>query len=201
MKERPILFNGKSVRGILEKRKTQTRRVVKPRGVDDNVAQFLHYMAQAVDMKCPYGQPGDRLWVRETWAHDDMDCKDAHCGNIDHIWYRASEVPIVAESFSGSAAWRPSIFMPRWASRITLEITSIRAERVQEISAEDAIAEGYPAYLKYGDPVVGGIPTLLESLSPVEHYRRAWDSINAKRGFGWDVNPWVWVVEFERVLP
>lgn len=203
LKERPILFSSEMVRAILEGRKTQTRRVVKlkefqpctfPEGSEwifrdkrdcwNDVSTKL-----LIDNYCPYGKPGDKLWVRETWAHDDMDCKDAHCGNSDHIWYRASEEPIVADSFAGSAAWKPSIFMPRWASRITLEIVNIRVERLHQIDKAGATAEGITADF-YNRTALSWW---------YEFFSEYWDSLNAKRGYSWESNPWVWVIEFKRL--
>lgn len=204
MKERPILFSGPMVRAILDGTKTQTRRVITTK-----TNAFLCYPAHrwtvrgsrlggfvAVDVpdckdstlfehvgfKCPYGQPGDLLWVRETWAphgESDLSYKDR-----SGIYYRADD----ETNYTTDGAWRPSIHMPRWASRITLRITGVRVERVQDISEEDAQAEGVSA-------------VHLADLGQTWKTRREgfhllWDSINAKRGYGWDVNPWVWVIEF-----
>lgn len=195
MKEKPILFSAEMVKAILEDKKTQTRRVIKPQPIQDpdgswrseihprsgygNEQTLRHYL----DIYCPYGKKGDRLWVRETWAHDDENCKDPTCGNRDHIWWKASENKIVADSFAGDAHWRPSIFMPRWASRIDLKIVKVRVERVQEITHQDALAEG----MIYEYPV-----------TPITKYVALWDELNAQRGYGWAANPWVWVIEFKR---
>lgn len=161
MRERPIIFSGEMVRAILEGKKTQTRRVMKPdwvRALDLGEPEDL---VSAVT-QCPYGQVGDRLWVRETWhRHDD-----------DIMCYRATEICI------GFAQWKPSIFMPRKYSRITLEIVNIRVERVQDITFLDAIAEG------------------VDIDWPERNYRLLWNRINSKRGYGWDVNPWVWCLTF-----
>jgi hypothetical protein len=213
MKARPILFSAEMVRAILDGRKTQTRRVMKPQpeyynshwhwaGAGwnrDDVALVLpgHSMAN----RCPYGQIGDRLWVRETWAHDDPDCDDIHCGNPDHIWWRANEEKIVADSFAGKARWRPAIYMPHWASRIHLEIVNVRVERLQHISRDDAKAEGVSNLwkwdkernLKHPEHFSRGV------LNPyVANYSVLWDQINASRGYGWKFNPWVWVIEFKK---
>ena len=205
MKERPILFSGEMVRAILEGRKTQTRRIPNRQPLDwctrfepapfegaGKPGKWLQMTEDAFSIrgwcKCAYGQPGDRLWVRETWAHDDMNCKDVHCGNIDHVWYRALENPIVADSFAGDAHWRPSIFMPRWASWITLEIVNIRVERLQEISESNAEAEG-----------VDFIPSAPAALDHRTAFAGLWNKINAKRGYSWESNPWVWAIEFKRV--
>lgn len=141
---------------------------------------------------CPYGVPGDRLWVRETWGlHPDVDeqLKEDHCApaSIDlddaqHVGYRADQ--------SGAWAvkkWRPSIFMPRWASRITLEVVNVRVERVQEITDTGGMREGWKCD-----------PNNLDYL-PRQWFRDLWDSINANRGYSWESNPWVWVIEFRRV--
>jgi len=185
MKERPILFSGPMVRAILEGRKTQTRRVVKPQpGCDPRDDEHL-------DMgRCPYGQPGDRLWVREAWHTDERDLEYARAKHEDAmsdspIYYRADP-----ENDNAGCTWRPSIHMPRWASRITLEITRVRVERLQEISEKDAIAEGADPYLH---PVHPG----REGLRHVDGFRSLWESINGPGS--WDANPWVWVIEFKRV--
>ncbi len=177
MSERPILFSGAMVRAILEGRKAQTRRILRrerqygPFAFDDpRVARY-----------CPYGQPGDRLWVRETW----------------HLWGPPEHQTLAFRADCADAenyTWRPSIFMPRWASRITLEITDVRVERVQAISHVDAIAEGaIDAELGAGDLISGSYA--------VTNYAVLWDGINAKRGYSWSSNPWVWVLTFTRVQP
>ncbi len=229
MKEHPILFSGPMVRAILEGRKTQTRRVVK-----NPYTEGIH----AADSKnvpngryCPYGQPGDRLWVRETWrvgAWDEtafiaVDYKaDNHARKEwldvedletwERLWEQSCEDAEKA-GFSmdeennyhwspgeSPCRWRPSIFMPRWASRITLEIISVRVERVQEINAEGAVAEGYPL----GNPEWAETPNeqqiKIARLSRIGWYQTLWDSINGK-SHPWDSNPWVWVVEFRPVAP
>ncbi len=166
MKERPILFNGNMVRAILAGQKTQTRRIPSKKQQD---ASF-----------CPYGHPGDRLWVRETFAY-------AQDGTVV---YRASMVGSPWDAITRRAiTWHPSIHMPRWASRITLEITDVHVERVQDIHEEDAIAEGIdPRKLSY-----------LSGERAVTKFSVLWNSIYAANGLGWDVNPWVWVVTFKRM--
>lgn len=205
MKERPILFSAPMVRAILDGRKTQTRRVVKPqppsgfpfpqdattggvtacwwtdRNIDaDDLSWWPGYDHQEA-MKCPFGSPGDLLWVRETWAlNPDENPLDA--GAI----YRATD-PGWDDSESG-LRWKPSIHMPRWASRITLEITSVRVERLNEITEEDAKAEGIP-HDKWSFP---------QSTTPMRTgFQVLWESINGPGS--WDANPWVWVVEFKRL--
>ncbi len=192
-KERPILFSGEMVRAILEGRKTQTRRVVKPQPCEMNVWHGAIYDGE-IDLdktpcmesrSCPYGVPGDRLWVRETFCTGSFyDCFQEDGA----ICYRATAGNTTE---TDCAAWRPSIHMPRHASRITLEVTSVRVERVQNISEEDAKEEGVEHFLI---PPDGG------SAPHIEGFRKLWDSINAKRGFGWAANPWVFVIEFRRVV-
>lgn len=220
MNEHPIIFSSPMVRVILEGRKVQTRRIIKkaydgippgetaaavyPARVSGYIAWWPRDYPGLADFtkdqyqygfECPYGQPGDKLWVRETWAA---------------IWPGEVEVPLQdcnleyradlpggctdypggwpandARGYEDAPKWRPSIHMPRWASRITLEITVVRVERVQDISGRDALAEGVTSedvHIPYW-----------QQFAPV------WNSINAKRGYSWDVNPWVWVISFARV--
>lgn len=185
MRERPILFSGPMVRAIIEGRKTVTRRVAKPVKHPDlgNIytpgALVLENEPQhVIDRACPYGQPGDRLWVRETFAvYGDKKMYAIH--------YRADRPHHVGQKGMG---YKPSIHMPRWASRILLEITAVRVERLHEMKAADYIAEGCP----------GGhdsIPGYNYSACPGEHFRHIWEAT----GGDWAANPWVWVVEFKRV--
>lgn len=209
MKERPILFSGPMVRAILEGRKTQTRRVVKRQYV--NVDKLDSYTEEMQLRHCPYGVPGDRLWVRETYLYDDCRYdrgpmpKTAPAGWQDAFYYRADgeccqQIPECACcELDGKTPWRPSIFMPRWASRITLEITDVRVQRLQDISEDDAQAEG----AEHGN--LAGVDVDIDGAVWNGAYRRGfhrlWDHINAKRGFGWDKNPWVWALTFKRVTP
>ena len=183
MRERPILFNGPMVRAILEGRKTMTRRVIKPRPVSQpmlcptvtNNGQLSWVSQTSAGSQiqiCPYGEPGDHLWVRETWAHDQVS---------QGIAYRATD------QLPDGGHWSPSIHMPRRASRIFLEVTSVRVERVQDITHKDALREGVSWSKQDG--------------SPIDRFRLLWNSINAERGCGWDANPWVWVISFKRVSP
>ena len=203
MKERPILFSSEMVRAILEGRKTQTRRVVKSL-VSINHSGLSHDPMVLHDGDwikpnewSPYGQPGDRLWVRETWGltpeldlqllKDDLTPIDISIDDAQHVGYKAD-----CSGANAVTKWRPSIYMPRWASRIMLEIVSVRVERVQDANAESYIEEGIhvsmyePAGKSTGNPEEAAFKTL-------------WDSINAKRGYSWDSNPWVWVIEFKVV--
>lgn len=195
MKERPILFKGDMVRAILEGRKTQTRRVVKAfkhlvpaLGAELDCIKDVDGAPSRLDMApdnwecCPYGQPGDRLWVRESFA-DESGGTRKFCGN--HIYYRADAEGVDLQG----GFWTPSIYMPRWASRITLEVTGVRVERLQDISEEDAVDEGVSPRDWRGD-----------NMSPDrarKAFRRLWESINGPGS--WDANPWVWMVEFQRV--
>jgi hypothetical protein len=211
MTERPIIFNGEMVRAILAGRKTQTRRLIKPQplfrehtfwnsknniwfGVDETTK------TRGDNFRCPYGQPGDRLWVKETFAKyqtvqyikrpDGRAFDEIGDGQVVYkadgfgpIDATKEHIRLVCDSkdvFIDGDRWKPSILMPRWASRINLEITNVRVERVQDISVDDAVLEGI-------EPLQGG--------ARVE-FMNLWDSINAKRGYGWKKNPWVWVVSF-----
>jgi hypothetical protein len=213
MKERPILFQGAMVRAILSGAKTQTRRAIKLqtgrtfdehalvgaiqelRPVYDSVAKTTVGHRAAL-IRCPYGRPGDRLWVRETaliWASNrEVAYADDHEWNgiKRDMWNIAAQKQADPERWPGINNWKatPSIHMPRWASRITLEITDVRVERLQDISEADAIAEG-------AEPIL--VPPDGGSCPHVEGYRTLWESINGEGS--WDANPWVWVVEFAQV--
>jgi hypothetical protein len=226
VKERPIIFSGEMVRAILDDRKTQTRRVVKPQPEDvcDNHEYAFEYgpawpveypdgsnpavlmrcpedhdcnLCEAAYQSCPYGEPGDRLWVRESgkltgkgftgengerWSYCDGSWKYKEDGLL---------------RFTNQVAWGPnwksvpSIHMPRWASRITLEVVDVRVERLQSISEEDAVAEGCVKVPALGDCVH----------EAREQFEYLWDSINAKRGYSWSSNPWCWAVTFKRIKP
>ena len=210
-KERPILFSGPMVRAILDNGKTQTRRVVKPQSaiLTDQMARALGVQPPAREnqavISCPYGAPGDRLWVRETWAA--FTTPTYEYGEADLI-----EGPVIqeeaavvyrADGKSMPERWRPSIFMPRWASRILLEITDVRVERLQDISEDDARAEGITELsLQEGEPGAwwtAAPDRCLHSRTPTGAYRRLWQSINGDGS--WDANPLVWVVSFKRLQP
>lgn len=217
MKERPILFSGPMVRAILEGRKTMTRRVVK------NSINELHLRGNPVQIlanwglsrlisfsngmaefnvqcdvddyftektKCPYGILGDRLWGRETF----FICQDGPIYRADFIGDHTKIAPN-GGTFIESVKWKPSIFMPRSASRILLEITNVRVERLQDITEEDAIAEGVEP-VEWGEDM-GGMPG--DFTSYVEGFKDVWQSINGPDS--WEQNPWVWVIEFKKIVP
>ncbi len=234
MKERPILFSGPMVRAILDGRKTQTRRVMKNQPPDDVAPiSVSRYHPTIVDRngdeapgdeifgaysddgewgcKSPFGEPGDRLWVRETHEVRRIGTETFEGGRPARryagIAYQAddgrAEVDIDLNTFQAldakeSRGWSPSIHMPRWASRITLEITGVRVERLKAISEDDAIAEGIDGPMC--SAAVGRAPSRHELLPAAVHgYAHLWDGLNAARGYGWDANPWAWVVQFRRI--
>ena len=202
MKERPILFSGAMVRAILDGRKTQTRRIIKPHPHwinENNSVAHIGKKVGNVEYLCKYGQPGDRIFVRETFGTCDS--------YAPHIFYRAD-----GEAPNKNFKWKPSIHMPRWASRITLEITGVRVERLQDISEDDALSEGLASVSKYGSLFKHGIPDF-DGLpgndnvgwpwvewdsNPISAYKKLWESINGKGS--WEENPWVWVITFRRVM-
>lgn len=205
MKELPILFSTPMILALLDGRKTQTRRIVKPQLTTDVRSGALGHWSIQPDVRefvCPFGAPGDRLWVKEAHAFSvvDPDGLDWHDDpeNWDVI-YRADEHQPAggwrdADGKPMTAPWRPSIHMPRWASRITLEIVGVRVERLQSISEEDARAEG----AKCADEATGReviFPGASKAGSYRLHYRHIWEQINGPDS--WDANPWV--IEFRRV--
>lgn len=213
--DRPILFSGPMIRAILDGQKTQTRRVVKNQPADAEGCEGQVAGPVCLDMEpwthffrwllpsgisagflCPYGQPGDRLWVRETWGlHGRGDytwwCRDSIKGRTADDLLCSYELAYAADATSEYDHWRPSIHMPRWASRLTLEVTSVRVERLQDITEDDARAEGAAAEPSeaLADSPVG--------LSAREAFADLWSSINGSES--WASNPWVWVVNFKRV--
>jgi hypothetical protein len=150
--------------------------------------------------RCPHGVPGDVLWVRETWQHleyggDDIVVYRATCINDCFGW---SPGEGVIEQIK-IKSWRPSIHMPKWACRLRLRVTDVRVERVQEISEEDARAEGCVCDVEIERQLPGGEPADYTGLYATERFEEGWDALNAKRGFGWAKNPWVWALTFERI--
>lgn len=196
MRERPILMSAPMVRAILAGAKTQTRRVAKIDDVAYGKPVRWVSMAPAVtglqDVHCPYGQPGDRLWVRET--HMDLGACYLYRADASAESERALVAP--------GQRWRPAIHMPRAASRITLEVTGVRVERLQDISYEDALAEGCPNFAPAVDEEARrdgetGDECARRLRWPQRHYATLWQQINGTGS--WDANPWVWVVQFKRV--
>lgn len=207
MKERPILFNTDMVRAILDGRKTQTRRPCRdqtpstyeyvedmktwPEGKElyTGWVKVIDKVGLKIPSKCPYGVVGDRLWVRETFWQS----------SYGEFFYRADHPDSDIRAHGG---WKPSIHMPRYACRTVLEITDIRVERIQDISEADAKAEG----MLYLDGLGVGHSGYRHSINHEYVYDTAraafrilWNSVYEKRGYGWDKNPWVWVVEFKRI--
>ncbi|MFM9434540.1 hypothetical protein ACFDR9_001599 [Janthinobacterium sp. CG_23.3] len=220
MKERPILFNGAMVRAILDDSKTQTRRIVKPHRSDDAFCLVDYgdgwwpYRSEDgespnVDnmeypLNCPYGQPGDRLWVRETFGevydwcdHPEMPGAGTESWHIE--WkYRADGEPDCVDMDGAFTGWKPSIHMPRATSRILLEIVSVRVERLNDISEADAIAEGIEQLPGHpGRWWLGFDVSSLNYPSARNAYTDLWESINDAGS--WAANPWVWVGEFRRL--
>lgn len=206
MKERPVIFNGEMVRAILDGRKTQTRRVINPQptlsertgfnwkgaayGIGSTYRDTVRNFANCFKT-CPFGQVGDRLWVRETFqgplipedelseylgANPDKFQSPAYC---EYAADGGAKPEYVDSDENTRYGWRPSIHMPRWASRITLEITAVRVERLQDISKADAIAEGGTEHFN------------------IDWFGPLWASIYGVDS--WNANPWVWVIEFRRV--
>ncbi len=236
-KERPIIFSGSSVRGILEDRKTVTRRVMKHQPHEGASVTVDNYNVAAVDRhgeqqpgpevfgawwsdgecgcSCPYGQPGDRLWVRETFAYADKSgtydaapddqwrpIRPGMEPEVYRCWYRASD------GHTADGFWKPSIHMPRWASRILLEITDVRVERLLDGEGETAFESRYIAEgihrIHHGDGEYYYHPFKNEPgpgnwIDPFDAWRELWVSVNG--AVSWNANPWVWVVEFRRIQP
>ena len=212
MSEKPILFSGPMVRALLEGRKTQTRRVVKKAPSDWEPEELCATNSEghqtighsglwgdAADpttdsaIRCPFGIPGDQLWVKETHYIDtpfvNVPKEKPEGFDMRDVYYRADgeccqQIPECQCFDVGKPKWRPSIFTNRWLSRIQLKVTDVRAERLNEISEEDALADGGWRYSNW--PV---------HKSPVSSFCNLWDSINADK-HPWESNPWVWVVEF-----
>lgn len=260
MKERPILFSAPMIRAILEDRKTVTRRIIeKPTrfGMLSDLSAVVNILPagaaewwnlKATDgivgaVKCPYGQPGDRLWVRENWIYNGSVFHTG--GGKPESYESVIQYPADGEKRTvlrpGAnllsppnqrkqrpdesnkefnkylirffQVVRPSIHMPRWASRITLEVTGIKVERLQDITEDQAKAEGLTALtkdgalIKYGIPDRDGLPGTDNdgwpwqewNTSPREAFKKLWESINGPGS--WELNPWIWVISFKRVTP
>lgn len=209
MKEHPIIFSAAMVRAILDGRKTMTRRVAnvetcdtRPLGGGDVfITPKGCYSPRTPEHHasyCPYGQPGDRLWVRETFRVIDGQTQPRiaidYRSDPEEKWNR------MGDFIGDGKKWTPSIHMPRWASRILLEITNVRVERVTDICPQDCEAEGVLPV----EPMQSVVHRFGDFVSPKElgyliSFGQLWDSINAARGFGWKENPWVWVIEFKRL--
>jgi hypothetical protein len=180
-KSRPIIFSSRMVNALLAGTKTQTRRTIKPQ--PDLILNQTPYLRNIdiphalIHMHCPYGAIGDTLWVKESWCHD---AYPRAVKNAKHFIYKADEE---ATNPSTNKKWITPLFMPRIASRITLEIIEVRAERLNDCSTSDAISEGV-------DVESSGLDTLAS-------FKALWESINGAGS--WMENPWVWVVEFRRL--
>lgn len=234
MKERPILFSGPMVLAILEGRKTQTRRVLSPNpdawirgssgkfGIPMKITNEFPSPNKSIwqeddgtrykPIKCKYGTADDRLWVRETWAPADSFANTPdNCAffyradNSAHLFSSDNNIPIDTYGVAfDKLRWKPSIHMPRIASRILLEITDIRVERLQDISEEDAKAEGVHFY-GWDDTEQNDYKNYLHEdqfddfgvCSAKESFETLWQSINGPDS--WEKNPWVWVIEFEKI--
>lgn len=206
MKERPISFKPHEARYTLDGRQTQFRRIMSNQPAGQSIGpvyvrqvgdgfQWYGEAGESSVFPCPYGKPGDRLWVRETVSRFAMGRVVAYKADNDN---------------DGPMKWRPSIHMPRWASRITLEVESVRVERLQGIDGEDAEAEGIERCNNPDHGFIGAVGGELGRLGcpgcsgdpdrdAIEDYRTLWESINGPGS--WDANPWVWVVAFKQVTP
>ncbi|VAM22601.1 Uncharacterised protein [Enterobacter hormaechei] len=205
-----MIFNGEMVRAILDGRKTQTRRIIKNCDVGrDDISSFIRIgkftgcypedVPELIRECCPFGQPGDRIWVRETWAEAGASAPDLklyRANYPEHVTSGYENVPPAEE-----IRWTPSIHMPRWASRLTLEITGVRVERLNGISEAEAEAEGIDmdaladsqdCYDCIADHNMTGRPTAIGA------FKYLWESIYGEEN--WQSNPWVWVIEF-KVVP
>lgn len=224
--EYPIIFSTEMARAILKGEKSQTRRIINPQPIyhpewgtmgfewKDKAFTISEFKQKMLDYS-PYGKTEDILWVRETFCRID----NTEFGG--DIWYDYKASPKYAEPGVSHPAgwenapddpdalcWKPSIHMPRTAARLFLRIKEINIERLQNISSNDAINEGIKSifYMADGlswcnylhkDKKTGKYYTDFED--PIDSFHSLWDSINEKRGFGWNTNPWVWVVKFERI--
>lgn len=217
MKERPIIFHESLIESLLDGRKTQTRRVMKVQppqgwgGISDRAAMLT---------ECPHGKPGDLLWVREAWGKGGgygEECQTV-CYKSDSTCYIGSEQYPVEDVIRGTFGspestityssprdnkWNSPVAMPRWASRITLEITCVRVERLQDISVKDSRAEGVQELpLQKGKP---GSWWRYEAFASkhyrteIDAFRGLWTNINKSPENSWEANPWVWVIDFKKL--
>lgn len=201
----PILFNDEMIRAILAGTKTQSRRVILPQPPADSTWHKesglfqIKGAAYGLMRHCRYGQAGDSLWVREAWGYG----RTPYPLSTPRVYYRAD----MGAAFVANNFWRPSIHMPRQYSRITLDLISVRAERLQDISESDAIAEGtkfqrgkFTPIEYYTEKESGRLMARYSGpqrdLTIIDSFGGLWNSINGKRGFGWDSNPWVWRLEW-----
>jgi uncharacterized protein YqfB (UPF0267 family) len=244
--ERPILFSTPMVQAILAGKKTMTRRVIKQKYDNTHIEwKTDKYGTQLVEiqndvegetfgknpdgttwhkllgyrpLQCPYGKPGDILWVRETWGNYSADDPESNAvynlyradypQDAKGYWYEPEHI-----NFCDFPRWRPSIHMPRTACRIRLKITDVRAERLQKITEEDARAEGideqeiikawnsiYKHKGGFKEKISENLVKLFGTNSHIVYvFKSLWNNINYERGYGWDTNPWVWVVVFEKI--
>lgn len=209
-KERQILFKGEMVRAILNSTKTCTRRLNGLKLINQNpsdfensylkiktirknevvVANFVDWKNQAHSIPCPYGKPLDRLWVKETWRPALSESHECFAYRADNKYQCGKQVPL---DYYYKPTWNPSIFMPRKASRILLEITEIQVQKLKDISAKDAIAEGIEVKEEsnYKDYLYDKVPFNC----PIKSFRSLWESINGINS--WEENPWVWTISFD----
>lgn len=210
MKERGMIFNGEMVRAILDGRKTQTRRPIKWKQTrfteigereDGSKWPWSEDAEHACDFwhPCPFGAVGDRIWVRETFAalesgsYEQVKPQEGHCQDLR---YAATDRLAKSDADIRGYKWVPSIHMPRWASRILLEITDVRVERLNSIHDVDAMREGIQN-LTTCSHADFGIPGVVNAQHPVRAFQLLWESIYGADS--WRANPWVWVIEFKRV--
>lgn len=218
MKCRPAIFSSDSINAILQRHKTKTRRVIIPQPYDwckqvlpapvedygkegewiQSTGANDHYKLLGLGTKCPYGAVGDKLWVREAFCIEIVDGVPRIAWKADkcasYLMNKIEETKVIGEKFylpsdyQPKEKWKSPRFMPRWACRITLKVTEVRAERLFDITNADIRAEGITAHhpVRRSDQ----IPTSRSA------FARHWDTLNKPRGFGWDANPWVWVVSF-----
>lgn len=197
MAEKPILFSTEMVKAIMDNRKTQTRRVVKPQpelfytiGKQRDIVNSDQIVFKAMvkggsdKLIIPPCQPGDILWVRETWYYESHMYDESEGDALYRYVYKANQHNYPVNVGVGEHGWKPSIHMPREAARLFLQVKNVRVERLQDITEEDAIAEGIVPYDTY---------------TAKRLFMNLWNALNSKRGLIWASSPWVWVIEFERV--